>query len=66
MSRADLDKILAALNEAPKYCRFHDDNFGFLGYEWPGGPPRCDSCKQPWRVTRALEALSRLIAEASR
>lgn len=50
---------LAALNTArnvlerePRTCRYHGDQFDKLGMEW--GEPRCDSCRQPWRVVRAL------------
>lgn len=48
-----------ALAEAPQQCRYHGTNFAFLGTEpWSAeGLPRCDSCKQPWRVVRALRAI---------
>jgi hypothetical protein len=39
-------------------CRYHGTDFGRLGQE-PWGEPRCESCRQPWRATRALEALAR-------
>lgn len=44
---------------AETYARdpgFYD--FGFLGFE-PWGEPRCESCRQPWRVSRALVTLAR-------
>jgi hypothetical protein len=53
-----------ALSHAEQECRYHGGDFGFLGWERQPfvSPPRCDSCKQPWRVTRARE----YIATASR
>ena len=44
-----------ALRHAPNACPFHGVDFGFLGMQ--RGEPRCDSCKQPYRVARALAAL---------
>lgn len=49
--------IQEALVNAPTHCRFHQQRWDFLGRERPGGLPRCDSCKQPWRVQRALDAV---------
>lgn len=54
-----------ALRNAENRCRYHGDNWDFLGREGYGPQseterePRCDSCKQPWRVTRALDAIGR-------
>lgn len=45
-----------ALQHAEQTCRYHGTDFARLGWEF--GEPRCDSCKQPWRVTRALDALA--------
>lgn len=50
--------IQAALAAAPQTCRYHGNQFDRLGMEY--GEPRCDSCKQPWRVVRALDAVDRL------
>lgn len=57
-------EIRAALSAAPYSCPFHGKDFGFLGTEngQPGGEPRCESCKQPWRVMVALSALDQLDA----
>jgi len=55
-----------ALTHMDLECRYHHGDFGYLG--WNGHPytslPRCDSCKQPWRVTRALQAVERALATA--
>lgn len=48
-----------ALEAAPQTCRYHDAEFGKLGWE-PWGEPRCDSCKQPWRTVRALREIERV------
>lgn len=48
--------IQQALVNAPTSCRYHGTDWDFLGSE-PWGEPRCDSCKQPWRVGKALDAL---------
>jgi len=41
-------------------CQYHKSDFGYLG--WTGHPnvsePRCGSCRQPWRVTRAVAAIA--------
>lgn len=55
----DLETIRDALDHAPQLCRFHGSDFDRLGMAH--GEPRCDSCRQPWRVTRALAAVGRLI-----
>lgn len=59
-----IGEIRAALSNAPQSCRYHGTDFGFVGTEngQPWGEPRCESCKQPWRVTRALAALDQLDA----
>lgn len=55
--------IQEALVHSAQHCRYHNSNFGFLGWEGPEGAslPRCDSCKQPWRVRRALNELDLLV-----
>lgn len=55
--RTALRLAAEALTHAPRQCRYHATNWDFLGRETPGGLPRCDSCKQPWRVQRALDAI---------
>ncbi len=44
-----------ALEHAPQTCRYHGD--GFDRNDMRMGLPRCESCQQPYRVTRALAAL---------
>lgn len=58
----NLSIIQAALVNAPTSCRYHGTDWGALGWEGPrgGDEPRCDSCKQPWRVSRALDALDEI------
>lgn len=46
-----------ALASAPQSCRFHGIDFTEL--EAWSGEPRCESCRQPWRVSRALAAVTR-------
>lgn len=63
----DLDTIAVALNELPTECRYHGQNFEFLGTErYEAGLPRCDSCKAPWRKAQGIAALDRLRAELAR
>lgn len=47
---------LDALHEAPRRCQYHGKDWEKLGFEW--GLPRCDSCKLPYRVDRAINALN--------
>ncbi|WP_427422691.1 hypothetical protein [Lysinibacillus fusiformis] len=61
MTTPDLNRLYAAAVELPTTCRYHGSDFGFLGWEQPGGPPRCDSCKAPWRKAKAMEAYDRLV-----
>lgn len=58
----DLAIIQGALVASAQACRYHGQNWDFLGREFgdPNGPPRCDSCKQPWRIAQALDALDRI------
>lgn len=49
----------SALHCAEQRCRFHGDDFGRAG--WWRGEPRCESCRQPWRVTEALKAIRALM-----
>ncbi|HEU4544522.1 MAG TPA: hypothetical protein VFR23_25570 [Jiangellaceae bacterium] len=48
-----------ALAEMPRECRFHGGYFGHLGFQW--GEPRCESCRQPWRVDTALRRIDHLL-----
>lgn len=59
VDRHTLRLAFVALAASPQRCRYHGDDFGRLG--WERGEPRCDSCKQPWRVKRALDAVERAI-----
>ena len=67
MTRAEdhaLHLALDALALSPQCCPYHGQDFDKLGRE-PWGPPRCDSCKLPWHVSRALIAVSAvLVADA--
>lgn len=60
-----LAALRVALVHADKLCRFHGERFEVLGMENERTDagwlpiPRCDSCKQPYRVRRALTALDR-------
>lgn len=61
MTGSALRLAYKALVGAPQSCRFH-------GQEWTeieawSGEPRCESCRQPWRVVRALEAVKREMEE---
>lgn len=56
--RAALKAIAESLTHVPHGCRYHGSDFGKLGFEW--SMPRCDSCKQPYRVYRAVEELQQL------
>lgn len=67
LSTSDVAVLRAALVRADKLCRFHGERFEVLGMERePTGDagwlpiPRCDSCKQPYRVRRALQFLERV------
>lgn len=56
--RADAELISVvrqALTNAQQHCEYHGTDFGRAGVH--RGLPRCDSCKQPWRVQRALDAI---------
>jgi hypothetical protein len=48
-------RIRPALATGPTTCPFHGVDFGFLG--WENGEPRCDSCKQPYRLAEAAAAI---------
>lgn len=52
-----LEQARRALSHAAQTCRYHGADFERLGM-W-NGEPRCESCRQPWRVTQALTAISR-------
>lgn len=47
--------IRDALDNSRKECPYHGSDFERMGFAY--GEPRCDSCKQPWRVMRAFRAL---------
>lgn len=44
-----------ALEHAEQECPYHGSDWERPGFS--RGEPRCDSCKQPWRVSRALRAV---------
>lgn len=44
-----------ALEGAGTACPYHGREFDKLGTR--NGVPNCESCRQPWRVCRALEAI---------
>lgn len=47
-----------ALVKGPLSCQYHGTDFEKLGTYFDGRP-RCDSCKQPWRISQALLAIER-------
>jgi hypothetical protein len=50
--------LLDVLDNAPQHCQWHGQDFFRAGSALGRpGVPRCDSCKQPWRVLSALVAL---------
>lgn len=54
-----VDVALLALADQPTTCRYHGGHFHVLGTEpYEPGLPRCDSCKQPYRVHRALVVIT--------
>ncbi len=56
--------IQGALVHAPTSCRYHGTDWNALGFAH--GEPRCESCRRPWRVSRALDALDDLVREDMR
>lgn len=56
-------QVIVTMAEMPMNCRYHGSDFDFLGREYPGGPPRCDSCKQPWRLRQLLAAAGGVMPE---
>lgn len=64
--QADLWTIRQAVLALPITCRYHDMEFGKLGYEGPHGEPRCESCRPAWRRNCALSALDRADARLAR
>lgn len=50
-----LAAAMTALVGAEQTCRYHGVHFDKLGFDRV--EPRCDSCKQPWRVRRAIDAI---------
>jgi hypothetical protein len=55
-ANAVIDQAHRALLSAERTCRYHGTDWDRLGRE-PNGLPRCDSCKQPYRVVTALLAI---------
>lgn len=49
--------IEAALLDGPQQCRYHGTDFERLGLQF--GEPRCESCRHPWRIVRALAEVRR-------
>lgn len=56
-------QIIVAMSDESLSCRYHGNNFDFLGSQFPGGPPRCDSCKAPWRRTQLLIAAGGVVPQ---
>ena len=57
-------QVIVTMSEESLECRYHGKDFDFLGREFPGGPPRCDSCKRPWRLTQLLIAAGGVAPES--
>lgn len=57
-TRAALPVVRRALAGEPRTCRYHGTDFERSNLAF--GLPRCDSCKQPYRVAQALGALDRI------
>jgi hypothetical protein len=55
--------LLALLN-AEQMCQYHGTDFERMGMQ--RGEPRCDSCKQPFRVKQALAAIEACHTQISR
>lgn len=56
--RNRLDRqMIVMLSHAEDQCRFHGQNWDFLGREVMTGLPRCDSCKQPYRIAQLGAAM---------
>lgn len=63
---ADLDQLATirrALADGPRVCRYHGTNFELSHMAF--GLPRCESCRQPYRVAQALAALKQIGAGRS-
>lgn len=56
-------QVIVAMSEESLSCRYHGKDFDFLGFQFPGGPPRCDSCKAPWRRTQLLIAAGGVVPQ---
>lgn len=56
-------QVIVAMWAESLTCRYHGNNFDFLGTQYPGGPPRCDSCKAPWRRTQLLIAAGGVVPQ---
>lgn len=54
----DFQTIRRALMHAERECPYHGPDFHLLGMQ--NGMPRCESCRQPWRIKQAREALDRI------
>jgi hypothetical protein len=56
-------QVIVAMSAESLSCRYHGTGFDFLGSQFPGGPPRCDSCKAPWRRTQLLIAAGGVVPQ---
>ncbi|MEU9819188.1 hypothetical protein ACIGG9_16145 [Pseudonocardia alni] len=54
----ELLTIRKALERAPQRCPRHGTDFAQSGFWFE--EPRCESCRQPYRTSKALKALDRL------
>lgn len=62
--RIAIDLARDALHHDAQICRYHGANFERLGMAY--GLPRCESCRQPFRVMRALTTLEQLLLDEDR
>ncbi|ANZ35246.1 hypothetical protein BBK82_03310 [Lentzea guizhouensis] len=54
-AEAKLLRAASVLKHAPKSCQYHGTEFERSGMR--RGLPRCESCQQPYRVTKVLAAI---------
>jgi hypothetical protein len=54
-AEAKLEHAALALKHAPQSCQYHGTDFEKTGM-W-NGLPKCESCRQPYRVTKVLAAI---------
>ena len=57
-AQAAIPVIRRALAGEPRACRFHGTDFERSNLAF--GLPRCESCRQPYRVAEALAALDQI------